>query len=484
MARDGSSSLVQRAMTTNMSSGTASTALPSMRPQAVQDSPPIQTNTQKRQRVMSVSLWTLVGALCLQLSIHDIVYAPFHTATNVKISRRTAAEQLVTISTPSALKIQPRIIVRPNNTISTTNIAPISDHNNNIQNDTITITPEIPQRPRKIAFVHVGKAGGNTVRAAFPRLRCRRLQGPDEQARCFENHNRSDSPLSRACDVEIHLHTVGPHTRDELDPYTTFLVALRNPVTRALSAYQYLHPDNTQSSYARSRHPAKVHFYHHCFPTLPVFLQTLNQIQFVAASTSASHYSHCQRLAIQVLKGRDPMVKHMNIHLRDNYHYYYEHTLGFFDASSSKEVFVVRTEHLWEDMKNLDMALGGPGVFAQEGSVVNQNTNGRNTQTKRNNSNEMEATPQQLRSLCCLLWEELGIYQTFLERAVNLSYDRQWATLQEVWSTCSIDAKDVARYPLSPTQLSTNNQSRRLNFSWSEWNRQSCPDVSLALSDE
>lgn len=472
-----------------------------------------------------VVFWTTVGALlCLRMSRHGEAYVGFYTA----YATGSATEKTLTPTSSDNHQVVATPLTRNSNSIinRSINITPNPSADLQLENNLAAIV--LSRHEREIAFVHVGKAGGNTIRSALPRLRCSRFKTFQQQTRCFQNHNRSDSLLARSCHAEIHINK-GPQTVEALENTTTFLVSLRNPIVRAISAYQYLHHNNTKSVYAQSAHPDKEKFYKICFPTLKELMWTLHQIQYIATASMTKatatnnstrqeqpkhlYYSDCQRMAVQVLKGRAEVVKYINIHLRDNYQYYKEHSM---DLCPSCEVLVVRTEQLWGDLIALDVTLGGSGVFTTEGKVANENKitstsittvpGGRHGK-KSSGSNQRaynkiidnestsavatasvdtagETTTQQLHILCCILWKELETYQDILNGAVNLNYESKLESLHDVWSSCSITNDDGVQFSAPVPTLENGINARILDFSWSKWNKQSCPDLSQLLPEQ
>lgn len=327
-------------------------------------------------------------------------------------------------------------------------------------------------RDRSVAFVHVGKNGGHTVREAYPRFGCRKFKKPDDPSLpdCLTNmHWRDDSPFSQQCDNEAHLFN-WPST-EEMKTFTTFMWAIRNPMSRAISAYKYLHHDTPNSPFAKGTDYMKEMFYKKCFPTLQHFLQTLENATypidptvqdelFLRTKRPSDHPQYCLSLATTVLKGKTSFGNKINIHLRFNYQWYYEKTVRSYPG---REILAVRTEHLWDDFKHLDIATGGSGKFANHGSVANKIHGKLKTTTK-------DPTPEQLRALCCVLWEEIELYQEIVNEAENFPYSTKLETMQDVWSTCSIDDPENVQYQLEGFK----GNGQTVQFSWSKWSEDKC----------
>jgi hypothetical protein len=484
-------------------------------------------------RARTMLLQSLVGLVVLRFYLHpaDRLFGLSHVGQSVGRTT-TMAEYDTTISvnleqgereellessvdngtpidndTPTAYKPQEDMIAEStmdSNTAKRT-AAPLSSVKLDINHQSTTngVTTLDKNRTRSIAFVHVGKAGGNTVRWALPRLECSRLRNSKwrEQRRCFRDTYRPESPLASQVNSELHMGG-GPRGKNLRDNYDTFLFALRNPVTRAISAYEYLHYNHKRSVFAQKKHPLKDVFYIECFPNIQDLLETLEEIDMATANTSstldqwdtqrtrhdnAQHPQHCQQMAITVLQGRHPKVKHINVHLIDNYQFYYQHTI---EENPTKEVLVIRTEYLWEDIKELDVAMGGPGVFENEGDIANQNRKSHpdvyNTPTSEDDGRKRH----QLHNLCCILVEEMKIYQEILNRASNFDYHRKLETMQGVWASCGIDSLQIQKFQDQEADVGeipdrgTSQPPPIIHFSWSKWLEASCPELPFVNESE
>jgi Sulfotransferase family len=485
----------------------------------------------RRRRVLMGSLWSLVGLVLLRVSeesfavhsgkrgtfvqcadrlesSHAAVRMPIREAnktTSVRHEEKEWKELVRSIDNGASTTYKPQedllqdTTIDPNTTTRTMSLSHVIFDSNQ---STTRVTALDMNRTRSIAFVHVGKAGGNTVRSALPRLECRRLQGGwQEQMRCFRDTYRPESPLARQVNAELHME-MGPKDKDLTNNYDTFLFALRNPVTRAISAYQYLHYNNKKSPWAQKRHPLKDAFYNECFPRLQDLLEALEETDMWTANSSSTrglkdtptprHDSlqrprYCQRIARIVLKGAHPKVKHINVHLLDNYQFYYQRTI---ERNPTKDVLAIRTEHLWDDLKELDVAMGGPGEFENEGEVVNRNRkNQRNMYTISTPTfQDDERQQSQLRNLCCILVDEMKIYQEILNRAVNFDYHRKFQTMQDVWASCGIQSLQINKFQDRESDVVQRAKAGTyvpqpqpiIHFSWSKWRHASCPNLKLA----
>jgi len=113
-------------------------------------------------------------------------------------------------------------------------------------------------------------------------------------------------------------------------------------------------------------------------------------------------------------------------HIRLNYEAYLK------DLPSDKEIFVIRTKHLWQDWRTVNNLLGSPTEVpipesVDEGQVVNSQ---KNLPVKSNLSSNGQ------RILCKLLLNEYKLYIDLINRAVNLSDDDLKTTLEDVQRNC------------------------------------------------
>jgi Sulfotransferase family len=303
------------------------------------------------------------------------------------------------------------------------------------------------QENRSIAFVHVGKAGGMTIRTVTS-LVC---GVKSQNTSCVNKRFPKNATLSRQ--VKYYLHVFG-YRPDQLKHATSFLVALRNPVDRIISAYRFSHPANCRDDSQTQRNawgcrvkkqaetpglPAwKV--YTLCFPSASMEDFAQSVLSPYPSQFSASHLSNkaiqlrgaavpgmCPALAHQMVRGFGS--KNPDPHMKYNYHYYVNRTVS---RHPEKEVFGVRTEHEWEDLTSLDKAIGGTGIFLQQG---------------RHESHGSEAylpsplTTEAYYKLCCVLEQEIAIYQDLILRVQNFNETVKQEAIGSVREKCGMGSK-------------------------------------------
>jgi len=285
---------------------------------------------------------------------------------------------------------------------------------------------------KNILFAHVGKAGGNTIRVLFKGF-CE-----SEKKRLPEECDRV--PESELADrVTGYLHDWNFY--GEPEEADAFLYNLRHPVDRMISWYYYEHPDSCMNDHQTDRACETAQdiedypdgradrFYRQCFPTqdyLPLIALAVNHTNSTTLSQS------CSKLARKVVKGKifERGFKHMYYNMR---HY----TTETIDEYPDKGVLVVRTEFLWDDIKDIDMMLGGKGTFGEiEGSRDSHGSE----QYKRSNKTLSVAD---YGSLCCALMQEMDIYRRLVELAVNLDEDATKATIASTAQKCGFSSWDA-----------------------------------------
>lgn len=144
-------------------------------------------------------------------------------------------------------------------------------------------------------------------------------------------------------------------------------------------------------------------------------------------------------------------------HLAANFQYYHRHTVGQEEQNdvppppvgredlvvhpSNRSILALRTESLWQDLKELDIFLGGNGYFRKEGlrvshihdpSVVEEKSKKRTSLYK----DPATLSPHGGKLLCCALQDELAIYRELIVRATNLNDTEKNKTLVAALELC------------------------------------------------
>jgi hypothetical protein len=180
-------------------------------------------------------------------------------------------------------------------------------------------------------------------------------------------------------------------------------------------------------------------FFLKCFPTVHFLPLAFNH-------TGKSTLSReCADLGRRVLEGSvgGRGFKHISY----NMHYYTNLTI---DQFSNKKVLVVRTESLWDDLKDIDLQLGGNGTFGKmEGT---KDSHGSEKYKKSNDTLSLA----DYRLLCCGLLDEMKIYHHLLELAVNLDEASKETTITSTAKRCGYSSwNEMMEYCAGQTILYT-----------------------------
>ncbi|CAB9514641.1 expressed unknown protein [Seminavis robusta] len=310
----------------------------------------------------------------------------------------------------------------------------------------------LPIRDRVITFCHIGKAGGMTLRRATSltcRLAKQQNDTPLKVQQCINRTFQPNHVLARSTQYYFHMWDVNTI---ELANSTSFLMALRNPVDRAISSFKFSHPGNCkrEQDYDIAKRPwgcqVKMYMkkpdevqrwmYQVCFPSAGMEEFAQNVLGPYPKNNPSHHFVHsnmthevqqqCRWIARQHLRGQ--WRQGAGPHMLYNYEYYRNTTIGKFP---DKEVLGVRMEHEWEDIKALDVAMGGSGEYRHREGIH-----------ERHGSETFEASPlttEAYHKLCCVLEREIGVYRDILDLVVNLNATAKQETLDDVQQKCGIE---------------------------------------------
>ena len=112
-------------------------------------------------------------------------------------------------------------------------------------------------------------------------------------------------------------------------------------------------------------HRPHMKFYGHCFLNNDAVADNL------ITSMNKTAPDSCVDLAKTILQGKGPTSDDLH-HFHFNYHFYASFTM---DQKPDAAMVVVHTEHLWNDAKCLNFALGGDGMFVVHRHVSHRSEN-------------------------------------------------------------------------------------------------------------
>jgi hypothetical protein len=281
----------------------------------------------------------------------------------------------------------------------------------------------------KLLYVHVGKTGGITLDMAL-RSNCLWHRSAKARTKCLQalELDGSESMVSQKTILTLHCFTRNDFERT-MKRVNGFLVTIRNPITRAVSAFNVGHPDNKSTGLnGKKTLPTPVqHFYVDCFPTIEHLAMNLQKKdEGNMNSTNKSLEQTCYELGVKTLGGSGEI--NAAGHLLLNYAHY-DRLVNF----TGRDILVVRTEHLWDDLSGVDRLLGGSGYFSHAGEA-------------RTHQSEMHSIRQGLsvrgeHTICCYLISELQLYEDLLRQALNLSPAEKESTMSTVYDQCGIDTE-------------------------------------------
>ena len=312
---------------------------------------------------------------------------------------------------------------------------------------------------RTIFLVHVGKTGGETVRQTL-KITCRFRKNDIRRQECWEalqqQLNQSETALSLYTIGTIHCNVALP--QGAMQQASTFLWTLRNPLDRVVSWYRYTNPANCGDGYyataclvdraiAAGRNKWANKFFS-CFPTLQDFglafrRPSLRSTALVPSSSNDSRTSqvvNCTQVALNTIGG---LVSSSN-HMYYNHKFYWEQTVANYP---DKEIMVIRTEHLWQDLHRIESLLvqGSPEhvVLPMHRSMTFKNvTHGSDQQVHRGTMSDLAR-----QSLCSAMREELVIYEKLILAATNLNHMDKLHSLRIVNQHCGLEIYNISLLP-------------------------------------
>ncbi|KAL7561214.1 hypothetical protein ACA910_004138 [Epithemia clementina (nom. ined.)] len=339
---------------------------------------------------------------------------------------------------------------------------------------------------KRILLVHLGKTGGETLKHIL-RVGCSVRTNILLKERCWRrfsekygtlvsgsNSTRDDNNstiqeplLSILVTGYFHYRRVTPPSAVENS--THFLFTVRHPLARIQSWFRYISPLNcivekddeesgsskrrrkrigegipvncrVRKAYKKDPTSTEAKFFQ-CFPTLEYMASALHHLSDIpnvdgqVDSKESTHDHICtQRLReiiqsnyLQYWGASESLMGHFVM----NYYYYTQRTIGL---NQNASILVLRTESLWQDLKELDIFLGGSGQFQNEGLRVTHNSE--------RFIDKAALSVHASRVWCCVLQNELRLYRTIIELAANLDAMEKARTLQYTAQYCHWDSWD------------------------------------------
>lgn len=269
------------------------------------------------------------------------------------------------------------------------------------------------------------------------RAGCLAIAGRPRREKCL-----SSVPSSRLSDcVKSYAHYELYH-RNQAIAADSFLMSIRNPLARSLSWYSYVHPTSCQPNVSPSSPSCSVHRqmkakkgwtydFFTCFPQARDWASALSQATQVS--------EHCSTLAWNTFTGNHSISEHGPGHMTRNMGWYAFKSVFRSAEDFRKPLLIIRTEHLWQDIVNLERYLGGSSSFGDKvGSAHTHGSEG--FKVKRGGFDE-----QGTRMACCALRAEFDIFRSLLFKAANLGEEEKEISWRKALESCGFDTTDSFR---------------------------------------
>ena len=254
-------------------------------------------------------------------------------------------------------------------------------------------------------FIHIGKTGGSII-STLLRNGCSSFNsGPCRNV----THETAVSKL-----VEHYYHVADFHRLPDTK-HKIFIISIRDPFDRTVSALLYTHPKNA-AVYKLKQTKRQKHFggkAYRCFPTLEAFAQLMN-----GTSTECNYpyeqsqlvNTDCSALACAAIHGKARFYNHLFF----NYRNILETKLP---TTPPRQLYVLRKEFLWSDWKDLNVIFGqkDPVIIPTADASESRNISGFVLPVTRDISLEGR------QKLCLALQSEYMAYFKIIKRAINLN---------------------------------------------------------------
>ena len=243
----------------------------------------------------------------------------------------------------------------------------------------------------------------------------------DDAAVKNENENQNHSSSSLLAKLSTHLFHTDVYNCDDDAGY--FLFIIRDPIARALSAFNYNKPDENDFLRYTEWANRKAHFHSDCpFYHMDAFVQN-------GLREGGDSPDRCKKVAIETLQGIDRDKRKSPDHWYFNYQYYYE------AIPSDSKILAVRNYHMEEDIRSIE------NLFEchEEDRLALATSVNTNTWS---DEDDLYLSDESISILCQALCNEIQIYKKILRQALNLSQDQLRVSLMDLEAKCPHEAMD------------------------------------------
>jgi hypothetical protein len=369
--------------------------------------------------------------------------------------------------------------------LNNTTIIDMNDVTSNWASTWVNRIPSSRHAPPYILYVHVGKTGGTALEKGIPiptrkviaTLKCTvllistNISLHNARQSCFHQIYKNQPTAQLASHILAHKHLLSVLYESEskenpqlpnlmnfaMEHLDTILITTRNPIDRIVSNFNYQRNEIVQnytkwansseekeriqsSRYKFSGGGVKESFYN-CFPDVRYMAEELAHFfqlndthnRSITLPTTSSNTSivyknmTCGQLANDLLS---PRQYGGLSHFTSNYRWYKQLTI---DKRPEVPILVVRTEYLWKDATNIEVALGGN---------ASNFLNSHHTMSYGSERYAVKAkleTDLQRKAVCCAIYDDLQAYQDIMLSALNLDKHEKREMMELVYRDCSVD---------------------------------------------
>ena len=216
-------------------------------------------------------------------------------------------------------------------------------------------------------------------------------------------------------------HVFHKNVYDCSDDSAYYLLSVRDPIARALSAFNYDRPDETSSKRDLDRLGP---FYLGC----PFY--HFNDLVKNGLTKHGQASNRCKHIAMNSLQGILPHNMGPS-HFEYNYQYYYE------VLPEDANILVIRNEHIEVDWNSIEVLLSGSNEESSTHTNVSFARTNVNTWI---DQGDLYISPESITTLCQVLCNEIQVYKKILRSAQNLNEEEIHRSLIELMAKCPIEA--------------------------------------------
>lgn len=306
-----------------------------------------------------------------------------------------------------------------------------------------------------MALVHVGKAGGSTI-SMLMRRKCHEWWARKYDRGHCPSENRTipdETPLSKQVVAYWHVHEV------PVQLYASFTIMVRNPIERIISIFLIEHPSpqimplKGKRRVHLSTHPQPLNaaatwatLFYGCFDLVNDLAEGLPSALPPFESGKRSQFNmntSCAELGLKTLRGEYTRSSHFFWNYRAyagrllalNKELHQKANAGRANCST-KPIYVIRTEAIWQDLWKINTLLLGSAVAETTTKQLHLRNGSATSQLGQLGLYNRTVSRSGLDKLCLVLAPEIDIYTQLLRYAKNLEEGDREADYARLESLC------------------------------------------------